>query len=93
MKIKDNELLRQFEMITKTGLVTIEYAIQEKKLFLTKFCENENVDLAVQDEFITSVLEIAKERNFKVVPTHSKLVKFFRANKRYCELLPPGIKI
>ena len=37
MEIKDNELLRQFEIITETGLVAIEYSIQERKLFLTKF--------------------------------------------------------
>ena len=37
MEIKDNELLRQFEIITETGLVAIEYSVQERKLFLTKF--------------------------------------------------------
>ena len=42
MEIKDNELLRQFEIITETGLVAIEYSIQERKLFLTKFCNNSN---------------------------------------------------
>ena len=44
MEIKDNELLRQFEIITETGLVAIEYSIQERKLFLTKFCNNSNED-------------------------------------------------
>ena len=44
MEIKDNELLRQFEIITSTGLVAIEYAVQERKLFLTKFCPNSNED-------------------------------------------------
>ena len=46
MEIKDNELLRQFEIITSTGLVAIEYSIQERKLFLTKFCSNKNEDEA-----------------------------------------------
>ena len=44
MEIKDNELLRQFEIITETGLVAIEYSVQERKLFLTKFCNNNNED-------------------------------------------------
>ena len=44
MEIKDNELLRQFEIITETGLVAIEYSIHERKLFLTKFCNNSNED-------------------------------------------------
>ena len=41
-EIKDNELLRQFETKTDNGLLTIEYAIQERKIFLTKLCANEN---------------------------------------------------
>jgi hypothetical protein len=93
MEIKDNELLRQFEIITSTGLVAIEYAVQERKLFLTKFCPNSNEDEELHNEFITNVLEIAIERKLKVVPTFAKFVSFFRKNKKYRELLPPGIKI
>lgn len=93
MEIKDNELLRQFEIITKTGLVAIEYSLQDRKIFLTKFCENDNLDIDLQDEFIKNVLGIAEERNLKVVPTHIRLVKFFRKNRRFRELLPPGLKI
>jgi hypothetical protein len=37
MEIKDNELLRQFEITTDTGLVAIEYSLQDRKIFLTKF--------------------------------------------------------
>jgi hypothetical protein len=36
MKIKDNELLRQFESTINDGMLIMEYAIQERKLFLTK---------------------------------------------------------
>lgn len=93
MEIKDNELLRQFEIATDEGLVTIEYSLQERKIFLTKFCSNDNEDADLHKEFIQNVLEIAKDRKLKVVPTHSKLVSFFRKNRRYQELLPPGIKI
>jgi len=93
MEIKDNELLRQFEIITKTGLVAIEYSVQERKLFLTKFCNNNNEDEELHHEFIKTVLELAEERKLKVVPTHAKFISFFRKNRKYRELLPPGLMI
>lgn len=93
MEIKDNELLRQFEIVTDTGLVAIEYSLHDRKIFLTKFIENGNEDEELQDLFITNVLEIATDRNLKVVPTHVKMIKFFRKNRKYQELLPPGLKI
>ena len=92
-EIKDNELLRQFEIKTDNGLLTIEYAIQERKIFLTKLCANENEQEEIVNNFIVSVLDIAQERKFKVVPTNPKIVSFFRKNKKFQELLPPGIKI
>jgi hypothetical protein len=93
MQIKDNELLRQFEIITETGLVSIEYSIQERKLFLTKFCSNNNEDEELHNEFIKSVLEIAESKKLKVVPTHAKFISFFRKNRKFQDMLPPGIKI
>lgn len=93
MEIKDNELLRQFEIQTSTGLVAIEYSIQERKLFLTKFCQNDNEDEELHTEFIKNVLQIAEDRKLKVVPTHAKFVSFFRKNRRFQEMLPPGIKV
>ena len=93
MEIKDNELLRQFEIITETGLVAIEYSVQERKLFLTKFCNNNNEDEELHHEFIKTVLELAEERKLKVVPTHAKFISFFRKNRTYRELLPPGLMI
>lgn len=93
MEIKDNELLRQFEVNTNEGLISIEYSLQERKIFLTKFIENESTDEVLHEEFIKNVLAIAEERKLKVVPTHLKLIKFFRKHRRYQEMLPPGIKI
>ncbi len=93
MEMKDNELLRQFEIITETGLVEIEYSVQERKLFLTKFCNNNNEDEELHHEFIKTVLELAEERKLKVVPTHAKFISFFRKNRKYRELLPPGLMI
>ena len=93
MEIKDNELLRQFEIITETGLVAIEYSAQERKLFLTKFCNNNNEDEELHNEFIKTVLELAEERKLKVVPPHAKFRSIFRKNRKYRELLPPGLMI
>ena len=93
MEIKDNQLLRQFEIITETGLVAIEYSVQERKLFLTKFCANNNEEEELQNEFIQNVLELAVERKLKVVPTHARFISFFRKNRKYRELLPPGLMI
>ena len=93
MEIKDNELLRQFEIITSTGLVAIEYSIQERKLFLTKFCSNKNEDEVLHLEFIIQVLQIAEDQKLKVVPTHAKFISFFRKNRKYRSLLPPGLMI
>lgn len=91
--IKDNELLRQFETTTDNGLLTIEYAVQERIIFLTKLCAVENEAQENVDDFIKNVLEIAQEKKYKVVPTNTKIVSFFRKNKSYKDLLPPGIKI
>lgn len=93
MEIKDNELLRQFEVSTDEGLLTIEYSLQERKIFLTKFCTSDCEDENLQQEFIKNVLDLVEERNLRVVPTHSKIVSFFRRNRRYQEMLPPGIRI
>lgn len=91
--IKDNEFLRQFETTTAKGLLTIEYALQERKIFLTKLCTPEHETEEVIYQFISEVLDIIEKRKFKVVPTHSKMVSFFRKNRKFHSLLPPGIKI
>ena len=94
IEIKDNTFARQFETITKNGLVTVEYSFQEKKIFLTKI----NVpDLFEDEEFISNLLKeimaIAIERKLKVVPILPKIVLFFKKNPIYKELLPPGIRL
>ena len=94
IEIKDNTFARQFETITKQGLVTVEYSFQEKKIFLTKI----NIPDLFDDEiFISNLLKnimaIAIERKLKVVPILPKIVVFFKKNPIYKELLPPGIRL
>ena len=93
MDIKDNELLRQFEITEGETLISIQYSLQDRTIFLTKFCPNTNEDLELHQSFISNVLDIARERKLKVVPTHAKMIGFFRKNRPYRDLLPPGIKI
>ena len=94
IEIKDNTFARQFETTTDAGLISVEYSFQEKKIFLTKI----NVPELYEDEefitaFLKSIMEIAIERKFKVVPILPKIVVFFKKNPIYKELLPPGIRL
>jgi hypothetical protein len=93
MDIKDNELLRHFETPTDFGLLVIEYAMQDRKIFLTKLNEPDNIGTEQVENFLKEVLAIAEGRNLKVVPTNPKIAHFFRKNPIYKELLPPGIKL
>lgn len=93
MNIKDNELLRQFETTINEELIAIEYSIQERKIFLTKYCFSDSTDQEIKEEFLKKVLDIAEDRNLKVVPTNIEIIKFFRKNRRYQKMLPPGIKL
>lgn len=93
MEIKDNELLRQFETLFLEELVTIEYAKQERKIFLTKINYSDQVPIDFVHNFIENILKIASEQRLKVVPSHPKIADFFRKNPVFKELLPPGIKI
>ncbi|MDR7211371.1 N-acetyltransferase [Flavobacterium piscis] len=94
MEIKDNAFARQFETSSPTGLVTIEYSFQEKKIFLTKI----NTPDSFQDDELVSdmlkkIMELSIEKKLKVVPIHPKIVVFFKKNPVYKELLPPGIRL
>lgn len=93
MNIKDNELLRQFELETDQGLLSVEYSLQERKIFLTKLKGFEDNVKAESIEFLKGVLDIVKDKKLRVVPTHPKIVSFFRSNPSYKEMLPPGIRL
>lgn len=93
LEIKDNQLLRQFESQTDKGRMILEYAIQERKMFLTKLNHPEDESDEIINFFIENILNIAQERKLKVVPTHPKVVGMFRKNPIFREMLPPGIKL
>ena len=92
--LENNEFLRQFEVVVNGSMARIEYAEQERKIFLTKLIVPEEIDTAVfKDEFIKTVLDSVAEKKLRVVPTSPEIAVFLRKNKHYKELLPVGIKL
>tara|TARA_B100000963_G_scaffold361572_1_gene397804 strand:- start:12551 stop:12844 length:294 start_codon:yes stop_codon:yes gene_type:complete len=94
VELQNNEFLRQFETFVNGSLARIEYAEQERKIFLTKIVIPGDVhDIEFEENFIKSVLEFISEKNLRVVPTSPKIAGFVRRNKSYKSLLPVGIKL
>ena len=94
VELQNNEFLRQFETSVNGSLARIEYAEQERKIFLTKLVIPGDVkDVEFEENFIKSVLEFISEKNLRVVPTSPKIAGFVRRNKSYKSLLPVGIKL
>ncbi len=94
VELQNNEFLRQFETFVNGSLARIEYAEQERKIFLTKLVIPGDVnDVEFEENFIKSVLEFISEKNLRVVPTSPKIAGFVRRNKSYKSLLPVGIKL
>lgn len=94
MEIKDNTFSRQFETILEGKLISLEYSLQEKNIFLTKIHTPDHIDNEdIINDFLKNIMEIAYERKLKVVPLFPKIATFFRKNSKYKDLLPPGIKL
>ena len=94
LTLENNEFLRQFEVVVNGSMARIEYAEQERKIFLTKLIVPEDLNTAeFRDEFIKTVLDSVAEKNMRIVPTSPEIAGFLRKNKRYKKLLPVGIKL
>jgi NRPS condensation-like uncharacterized protein len=92
--IENNEFLRQFEVKISDSLARIEYAEQERKIFLTKIHIPESItDKSFEEDFIVKVLEFIESKNLRVVPTSPRIAGFVRKNKAFKHLLPVGIKL
>jgi|TARA_Y100000992_G_scaffold246874_1_gene178300 predicted GNAT family acetyltransferase len=92
--LHNNDFLRQFEVKIKGKLARIEYAEQERKIFLTKISIPDNIgDPNFKNWFIKKVLDYVEKKNIKVVPTSPEIAIFLRKNKNYKKLLPVGIKL
>ncbi|MFC4818077.1 MULTISPECIES: GNAT family N-acetyltransferase [unclassified Flavobacterium] len=94
MEIKDNTFSRQFEILATEGVITVEYSLQERKIFLTRINTPEHFDNEPYlDEIIRQILTIAEEKKWRVVPIFPRIASFFRKNPAYKSMLPPGIRI
>lgn len=95
LEIIDNEFLRQFETTIDDQKAKIEYALQERKIFLTKLImSEEHLEKGYEQDFIIAVFNLIEERNIRLVPTSPIIAKFMRKNRRkYKDLLPVGINI
>lgn len=93
--ITDNEFLRQFELEVGDNMARIEYALQDRKIFLTKYDMPEDMeDQGFREIFIRAVFDQVKDRGISLVPTSPEIAGFMRRNRRtYKALLPVGINI
>ncbi|KJJ39432.1 GNAT family N-acetyltransferase [Aequorivita vladivostokensis] len=95
VEIIDNEFLRQFELEIGDNMARIEYALQDRKIFLTKYEMPEDLEeQGFREIFIKAVFEEVKNRGISLVPTSPEIAGFMRKNRRkYKDLLPVGINI
>ncbi|MEL6812318.1 MAG: N-acetyltransferase [Bacteroidota bacterium] len=95
VEITDNEFLRQFELEVGDNMARIEYALQDRKIFLTKYDMPEDMEeQGFRDIFIKAVFEEVQDRGISLVPTSPEIASFMRRNRRkYKALLPVGISI
>ena len=88
----DNNFLRQFEIKIDNHLAKIEYSLQDRKIFLTKFIVPQEIE-DFSNDFLVAVFEQIQERNLSVVPTSPEIAKFVRSNRKYKRMLPVGVRI
>ncbi|MDP2687483.1 MAG: N-acetyltransferase [Aequorivita sp.] len=95
VEITDNEFLRQFELEIGDNMARIEYSLQDRKIFLTKYEMPEDMEeQGFREIFIKAVFEEVKKRGISLVPTSPEVAGFMRKNRRkYKDLLPVGINI
>ena len=92
--IYDNTFLRQYEVEIGEDLAKIEYALQDRKIFLTKLViPSSNKDEDFEETFIKEVFEVIKEKNIRIMPTSPQIRKFIKKHKEFKELLPIGIRL
>ena len=90
----DNPFLRQYQVKVGSEMAIIEYAQQERKIFLIKLNIPESLESnEFIEEFLKIVLEDISEKNISVVPTSPPIAKFIKRNRRYKKMLPVGIRI
>ena len=93
LNINDNNFLRQFEVNIDGQLAKVEYALQERKIFLTKIILPENSTDEFKEAFLIEIFEIIKDRKLRMMPTSSEIKVFLKKNREYMDLLPVGVRL
>ena len=95
LNLVNNEFLRQFELEVEEHMARIEYALQDRKIFLTKYVMPSDMeDQGFREVFIKAVFKIVEHRGIQLVPTSPEIASFLKKNRRkYKKLLPVGINI
>ena len=93
LNINDNNFLRQFEVNIDGQLAKVEYALQERKIFLTKIILPENSTDEFKEAFLIEIFEIKKDRKLRMMPTSSEIKTFLKSKREYMELLPIGVRL
>tara|TARA_A100001015_G_scaffold103592_1_gene115008 strand:- start:2997 stop:3287 length:291 start_codon:yes stop_codon:yes gene_type:complete len=93
LNINDNNFLRQFEVNIDDQLAKVEYALQERKIFLTKIILPENSTDEFKEAFLIEIFEIIKDRKLRMMPTSSEIKTFLKSKREYMELLPIGVRL
>ena len=87
LDINDNNFLRQFEVEIDGNLAKVEYALQERKIFLTKIIIPKNSDNDFKDKFLTEIFEIIKQKKLRMMPTDGEIKKFIKTHREYMDCL------
>ena len=83
VEINDNEFLRQFELEIEDHMARIEYALQDRKIFLTKLVMPSDLeDQGFREIFIKAVFKIVEDRGINLVHTSPEIASFLRKNRR-----------
>lgn len=94
LTINDNVFLRQFEVEVGEDLAKIEYALQDRKIFLTKLIiPISNTEQNFEETFIKEVFELIREKNIRIMPTSPEIRKFIKKHKEFKDLLPIGVRL
>lgn len=95
IEVKKNDFLRQFEALVNNELIAIEFAEQERRVFLTKLVISDHLKEEGYDILlIQKVLDMHLDTKIKIVPTCKEVKSYMRRNKlKYQKLLPVGIAL
>ena len=90
LNINDNNFLRQFEVNIDGQLAKVEYALQERKIFLTKIILPESTNDEFKEAFLIEIFEIIKDRKLRMMRTSSEIKTILKSKREYIELLVIG---